>query len=285
MSAIATRKRSHSAPISPSISVLRALPLVGLKSIGPFVFLDHAGPLDPPHKGVPAHPHAGIEVITYLIEGVNEHRDSFGNHGLVKSGGVQWITSGRGMLHAEDPGDAVLELVQFWARHPSALDDQPPRYQAVQASEILETKRDGARLRLISGALPGFFDQAGPVRLSQSSLLVHVTLSAGATVTLPLPNGEEVGVYVLHGDGRIGDDAIAAGEIALLNAAKEIRLSVGATASFDLMLLGGAPAEQPLIFDGPFVLGSREAMAKAKADYAAGRMGSLDGAPSSGSRN
>ncbi len=279
MTAIATRKRSHSAPISPSITVLRALPLVGLRSIGPFVFLDHAGPLNPPHKGVPAHPHAGIEVITYLIEGVNEHRDSFGNRGLVKSGGVQWITSGRGMLHAEDPGDAVLELVQLWARHPSALDDQPPRYQAVQASEILETKRDGVQLRLISGALPGFFDQAGPVRLSQSSLLAHVTLSPGATVTLPLPKGEEVGIYILHGEGVVGEDTLAAGDIALLSASSALRLTAGISTPFDLMLLGGAPAEQPLIFDGPFVLGSQEAMAKAKADYAAGRMGTLDGVP------
>ena len=279
MSAIATRKRGRSAPISPSITVLRALPMVGLKSIGPFVFLDHAGPLDPPHRGVPAHPHAGIEVITYLIEGVNEHRDSFGNRGLVRSGGVQWITAGRGMLHAEDPGDATLELVQLWTRHPSALDDQPPRYQAVQASEILETKRDGVRLRLICGALAGFFDGSGPVRLAQSSLLVHVTLSPGASITLPLPDDEEAGVYALHGQGAIGSDPIAAGEIALLNAAATLRISAGASTPLDLILLGGEPAEQPLIFDGPFVLSSREAMAKAKADYAAGRMGSLDGAP------
>ena len=93
------------------------------------MFLDQFGPAKPPPGGVPPHPHAGIEVISYLFSGENEHRDSLGNHGVIRAGGAQWMSSGRGVLHAEmlrGGADGMMQTVQLWTRQPLLFDDQPP---------------------------------------------------------------------------------------------------------------------------------------------------------------
>ncbi|MEM9801789.1 MAG: pirin family protein, partial [Planctomycetota bacterium] len=84
-----------------SFGVLRPVPYGPIEAIGPFVFLDHFGPIEAPTGKLPAHPHAGIDVMTYLLEGANEHTDSLGNVGQIGPGGAQWMRAGRGVLHAE----------------------------------------------------------------------------------------------------------------------------------------------------------------------------------------
>ena len=151
------------ANVGDNLKVRRALPAAGQKSLGPWVFLDHFGPLptDPRGHGVPPHPHAGIETVTYLLEGGMAHRDSAGHEGRVEAGGAQWMTSGRGIVHAERPfgpdSEAMFSLhgMQLWTSLPRALKMMEPRYQRIEARDVPSVEIDGATVRVIAGQSNG----------------------------------------------------------------------------------------------------------------------------------
>jgi len=267
--------------VGAGLTVLRALPSEDLEAIGPFVFLDHMGPAVPPVGGVPAHPHAGIEVVTYMLHGSGEHRDSMGNHSAIEAGGAQWITSGSGMLHAEFPrggADGLNHGVQLWARQPEALDEAEPKYRAVEPGEIPTVALERGKLRLVAGAYPGFH-AAGPVALASPALLMHLTLAPGGVYDAFRPEDFELGAYALAGAADIDGAALAKGEIALLTPAERTSIANPYARPLELLLLGGEPAKRPLVFRGPFVFGDSKRIARAYEDYARGRMGRLDGAP------
>src|SRR5512143_1319284 len=123
----------------------------------PFLLFDHFAfndPLEGPIRGFPMHPHRGIETVTYMLEGSVHHRDSLGNAGLIGPGDVQWMTSGRGIMHEEMPrrgpsGD--IFGFQLWVNLPAALKMNQPRYQEVSAATIPTTQRDGAIIRVVAG--------------------------------------------------------------------------------------------------------------------------------------
>lgn len=246
------------APVG-DFSVLRALPQPLRRHVGPFVFLDHFGPtIVKEGPGIPAHPHAGIEVITYLFAGHQVHRDSLGNESRVGPGGAQWITAGRGVIHAEKPdvGDTI-HGVQIWTSLPRAKKHVEPRYQGVQAEAVPSFSIGGATVRLLAG---DYYGATGPITLAQDALLLHVKNDAEAT--LPLPAEFELAVYHLTGTIDI--------------------LSPGQGYAFPLgehILLGGTPAEEPILFGGPFVMDTPERLQQAQRDFYAGRMGTLDGVP------
>jgi redox-sensitive bicupin YhaK (pirin superfamily) len=285
---IAVKISASTEKVGAGLMVLRALPTPELEAVGPFVFLDHIGPAAPPAGGVPAHPHAGIEVVTYLLEGGNDHRDSMGNHSAIESGGAQWITSGRGMLHAEFPrggADGLMHGVQLWTRQPRALDDAAPTYKAVTAEEIPRLDNERGRLRLLVGDMPGLFSAKGPIALAAPAQLLHVTLGHGGSFAAPLKENYEMGVYVLSGVAALGYATalggadVGRGELAVLAPAASVTIHNQGAAPLDLLLLGGERAERPLVFRGSFVFNSREAIDRAFGDYADGRMGRLDGVP------
>lgn len=131
--------------------VRRALPTSNVQAVGPFVFFDHFGPAPAHPETLPAHPHAGIEVMTYLLAGGNEHRDSRGHRGTVQAGGAQWMRAGSGILHAETVlpalGDTVHGL-QLWSRLPVAEQDSEPAYRAIAADDVPQWLEQGCDLRL-----------------------------------------------------------------------------------------------------------------------------------------
>jgi redox-sensitive bicupin YhaK (pirin superfamily) len=252
--------RAHEAPVG-DFSVLRALPTAKCRHAGPFVFLDHFGPLVvKPGPGIPTHPHAGIEVITYLFTGSQIHSDSLGNVSRVGPGGAQWITAGRGLLHAEkpDPG-ATLHGIQIWTSLPRAMKRAEPRYQGVQAESVPEFAVDSATIRLLAGQFNG---ATGPITLAQPALLLHARVPEGAAARIATPAAFEMGVYHLTG------------QFDLLTSGDAIELPPG-----EYIVLGGEPAEEPLLFGGPFVMDTQQALLAAQEDYYAGRMGTLDGVP------
>ena len=272
--------------VGSGLTVLRALPKPELQAVGPFVFLDHFGPATPPKGGVPAHPHAGIDVVSYLLDGENDHRDSFGNATTVAAGGAQWIGSGRGMLHAEvlrGSANGEMESVQLWARQAESRDDAPPTYGAAAARDIpLAVLPEKANMRLLAGALPQIFgEREGPVGLTRPALLVHARIAPGATISAPLPEAFDMAVYVLSGVAGVGGSRLARGDLAALRRAAEVELAnLDKAQPLAVLLLGGAPLPQPPLFRGPYVFDSAEALERAFADYSAGRMGRLDGVPS-----
>ena len=275
------------ANVGDNLKVRRALPAGEQKSLGPWVFLDHFGsmPTDARGQGVPAHPHAGIETVTYLLEGGMAHRDSAGHQGRVEAGGAQWMTSGRGIVHAERPfggeGEAAFSLhgMQLWTSLPRALKMMAPRYQRIDAGDVPSVQKGGATVRVIAGESNGL---RGPAEVLMPLFLWHVALQPGGQWQGDIPAGMEAGVYVMVGEVSVGKDnsKLRVGQLGAVkqNSAAEpqpIALRNDGDALAHVMLLGGAPAEGPLVFHGPFVMNSVEQIRFVEKAYMTGQMGAL----------
>lgn len=279
---------SHWANVGDNLKVRRALPAPQMNALGPWVFLDHFGPLsaDPHGQGVPAHPHAGIETVTYLLEGGMAHRDSAGHEGRVEAGGVQWMTSGRGIVHAERPfspegnqEEFTLHGMQLWTSLPRALKMMPPRYKRINAADVPSAEKGGATIRVIAGESDGLM---GPADALMPLFLWHVALKPGAEWRGQLPVSMEAGVYVMAGQISVdGDDAtLRVGQLGIIGdhtdaGSRSISIRNPGDALAHVMLLGGAPVEGPLVFHGPFVMNSVEQIRFAEKAYVTGKMGML----------
>ena len=268
------------APVG-TFTVKRALPFRERYSVGPWVFLDHFGPfrVKPGEDGVGPHPHAGIETVTYLLSGRNEHRDSAGHTGIVAAGGAQWMTAGSGIIHAERPlaedeSELTMHGIQLWTSLPRLLKATAPGYQRIEADAIPAVDFKGGRARVVAGEFAG---RAGPAQTLMPTFLWHVSLDAGASFEAAIAQGHEAGVYVISGSARFGSRVVRAGELAVV-ATTELPLgfaNAGAGA-LETLVLGGAPAEGPLVFHGPFVMNTVDQVRAAEIAYRTGRMGHLD---------
>ena len=251
----------------------RALPRPQRSSLGPFVFVDHYRSTTARGIGDRPHPHAGIEVLSYLLEGRMEHRDSLGNTDRLGPGDAQVMHAGRGLLHAERPFGPRHGL-QMWTNLPPPLKLSEPAYSSLRAAEIPETHRDGVRVRVVTGTVGG---TCGPARFATPAVFAHVRLEPGAAVVLEVDGAADLGGYVLSGEAEIGGTRLRPGALAIFRAGTEIRLAADTVA--DAVLLGGAPAEGEILFAGPFVMDTPERLLQARRDFASGRMGRLDGVP------
>lgn len=253
----------------------RALPTEGHPSLGPFVFLDHYRHHSRRGIGDKPHPHAGIEVISYLLDGGVEHRDSAGFRDRLGPGDAQWIRAGRGMLHAEQPTGGRHGL-QLWTSLPPAMKFAEPDYASFRAADIPEIELPGARVRVIAGKID---DTTGPMRNATPTVFAHVQLQPGAKVELDV-DAEELGFYVLEGEVEAASgETLGPGTLAVFGSGTRIALQAAAGQAASVALLGGDPVEGELIFDGPFVMDTPERIVQAKRDFLAGKMGRLDGVP------
>ena len=263
--------------------VRRAIPSNAYEAIGPFIFLDQFGPIDVrpgEAKGASAHPHAGIETLTLLLEGSQTHKDSLGNTSSMRPGEVQWMRAGRGVVHDESPDEQLrrdgghVHGVQLWINMPKGSKHAEPAYRHVKASEIpIFTADDGRVLvRVVAGTLG---DLTGPIATSGNPFVVHASLKDGARAQLPVSGPGELAVYVMVGAARIGGDArrIEAGQLARLTAGE--RVEITATADSEILLVGGDPLDAPILRHGPFVMNSIDELERAVRDYHAGRMGQI----------
>lgn len=272
--------RSQVAPVG-TFSVRRALPDRNRHSVGPWVFLDHFGPfrVTPGKDGVGAHPHAGIETVTYLLSGRQEHRDSAGHVGIVAKGGAQWMTAGRGIVHAETPKplteeEHTLHGIQLWTTLPRALKQMAPRYQNLTADSVPAVRRGGATIRVVGGELAG---AKGPGEALMPLVVAHVTLEPGADFEAPVPSSFEMAAYVIDGEGRFGSEPASTGQLVTWEGEEPaIGFTNPRATPLEVLLLGGAPAEGPLVFHGPFVMNSVDQVRAAEVAYRTGRMGTLE---------
>src|SRR5512140_2655797 len=169
----------------------------------PFLLFDHFAfndPVEGPIVGFPMHPHRGIETVTYMLEGSVHHRDSLGNAGLIGAGDVQWMTSGRGILHEEMPRRSANGLVngfQLWVNLPAAQKMTTPRYQEVNAATIPSVTKDGATVRVVAGEYNG---TRGPVtEIAAAPLYMEVQLAAGAEFSIDVPHDHSALAYLFEG--------------------------------------------------------------------------------------
>lgn len=273
--------QAHIAPVG-TFTVKRVLPDRHVQSVGPWVFLDHFGPfrVKPGEDGVGPHPHAGIETVTYLLSGRNEHLDSAGHRGIVGPLGAQWMTSGRGIVHAEYPrpeneAEMTQHGLQLWTALPRALKLMAPRYQRIEAADIPAVEREGFSVRVIAGSFEG---NDGPADVLMPTLLWHVSVEPGKSFSAKIPPGFEMASYLMGGSGAFssGLQHLGAGSLVVYDSdADVVRFTNTSAMLLDVMLLGGAPAEGPLLFHGPFVMNSVEQLRAAEAAYRNGHMGQL----------
>jgi len=227
----------------------------------PFLLFDHFAfndPLEGPIRGFPYHPHRGIETVTYMLEGSTAHRDSLGNQGLIGPGDVQWMSSGRGILHEEMPRRGASGNIygfQLWVNLPSQLKMSEPRYQEVTATTIATYEQDGVRIRVVAGEVNGV---TGPVAdIAASPLYMDVELAPGLEWQLPIPAGHTLITYVFEGEGVFSGETI--------NAVKMVRFADGDHITVKtennpvrFMLIAGAPFQEPIVPYGPFVMNTIE---------------------------
>jgi hypothetical protein len=260
------------------LTTRRPVPGPSLEQIDPFLFLNHHGPqvYGPNNAGLPfgPHPHRGFETVTFILEGELAHRDSAGHESVIRAGGVQWMTAGSGLVHAEvSPEDfqrsgGPLELLQLWINLPARLKMSPPRYVGLQAEDIpLITADQGkAEVRLISGSWSG---HTGPIPSLTGVFMTTIRLKAGGRAGFGSLSGRNVFLYVVSGEVKVNGTAASAWNLAELDLEGDL---VEMVAEDDAVVLFGhaEPIGEPVVTHGPFVMNTREEIVDAIRDYNAG---------------
>jgi hypothetical protein len=222
----------------------------------PFLLFDHFAfndPIEGPIVGFPQHPHRGIETVTYMLEGNVSHRDSLGNVGVIGPGDLQWMTSGRGILHEELPKrgpSGVVNGFQLWVNLPAKEKMSQPRYQEVTAKEVLVVEKHGTKVRLIAGEYAGI---KGPVtEIATQPLYMDVTMSPAANFALPIPAGHATNAYIFEGSGDFGGTHAEAVRMLVFGDGDQVVVNTGPGVRF--VLMAGLPIRETIVPYGPFVM-------------------------------
>jgi quercetin 2,3-dioxygenase len=265
------------------LSTIRPLPGPDVDQIDPFLFLNHHGPqtYPPRNHGLPfgPHPHRGFETVTFILDGELAHLDSGGGESIIRAGGVQWMTAGRGLVHAEISPEEFkkkggpLEILQLWVNLPSRLKMVDPKYIGLQKPDIPEIVDDDGKVRvnLIAGSWNG---RQAPI---QSLIDIHMAtlyLSPGGRVTVPVARSRNVFLYVVRGEIAVAAEPASEFHLVELNNDGD---AVDLQAVSDAVLLFGhaEPIGEPVVAHGPFVMNTREEIRQAMMDYQAGKFGGL----------
>jgi redox-sensitive bicupin YhaK (pirin superfamily) len=275
---IATRIVPHVRELGDGFNVRRALPDAKCRSVGPFVFFDQFGPVTfAPGQGldVRPHPHIGLATVTYLFEGEILHRDSLGSAQAIRAGEVNWMTAGRGIVHSERTPAALrasgsrISGIQTWVALPVAAEEDPPSFSHHENLPVWE--EGGVTLRLILGDIPAL---ASPVPTLSPMVYADVSISAQRRYAVPIGH-EQRAIFVVEGTVDIGNQAIGAGELVVLETGADVL--VHARENARVMLLGGAPLDAPRHVWWNFVSSRRERIEQAAEDWKAGRFARVPG--------
>ena len=254
-------------------SVRRVLPSLSHRSVGPFVFFDHLGPatLAAGSGGVQVrpHPHIGLATVTFLFDGELMHRDSLGSVQAIRPGDINWMTSGRGIVHSERSPDAIRDTslpihgIQSWVAVPKGHEDGDPSFAHHPAATLPVVELPGARIVVIAGEA---FGATSPVAVLVPTLYAAVDLDAGSTLVLDGAH-EERALYVVDGDVSIDGVPVAARTMAVLTSTADA--SIMASSATRVMLVGGARLDAPRALEWNFVASDRAAIEAAREDWAA----------------
>ncbi|MEW8534702.1 MAG: pirin family protein [Candidatus Thiodiazotropha endolucinida] len=244
-----------------------------LPQFDPFLLLDHFVSDDPDDYigGFPPHPHRGFETVTYLLAGQVEHRDNAGHTGLLETGGVQWMTAGRGVIHSEMPQqqDGLLSGFQLWVNLPAGEKMIDPRYQEFDRQAIpLEARSDGVEVRVVAGQTSR--QTRGPVsELVTPALFYDITLPVGSRFEESLPETYNSFVYLIEGAVSIDGIDLEVNSLAVLDQGDSVEIT--AQEPSRLLLVAGQPLHEPIARRGPFVMNSEAELQQAFNDYQEGR--------------
>jgi redox-sensitive bicupin YhaK (pirin superfamily) len=268
----------HTKDLGGGFTVHRLLPAAARQAVGPFVFFDHFGPVvatPADNHDVRPHPHIGLATVTYLFEGAMQHADSTGVVQRIEPGAINWMTSGRGIVHSErTPADLRCVArrshgLQLWAALPAADEEVAPSFAHTPAAAIPELGVGGAKLRVLIGSA---FGVTSPVAVLSPTLYLDIALTVGDA--FPLPPAEERAVYVVEGDAQLDGEDIPPGRMVVLAPDEEPMLSADGDAR--VVLIGGAPLGPRHIWWN-FVSSRKERIAQAADDWAAQRFATVPG--------
>lgn len=263
--------------------VMQPLPNQGLRQISPFLLLHHIGPniVSPGQDalGVGSHPHRGFEPVTFLFEGGLEHKDSMGNIGHLKSGDVQWMTAGSGVLHSEHSHPefkktgGAFHMVQLWVNLPKEFKMADPRYQDIKSDEIpkFSLGTNGSYGRVIAGM---YDHHNGPAETFTPINALHIIAAQKDEFNISLEPGFNTFIYMLKGDIASSGNQLVQHQLAIPSTnVPEIDFVIHEPSEF--LILSGQPINEPMASYGPFVMNSQTELQEAIRDFQMGKMGTL----------
>jgi quercetin 2,3-dioxygenase len=256
------------------VKLVRVLTQDLQRRLDPFLMLDAFGTDNPGDYigGFPDHPHRGFETVTYMLDGRMRHRDSAGNEGLLQSGGVQWMTAGRGVIHSEMPEqeEGRMEGFQLWLNLPAKDKLCPPWYRDIPAAEIPEARAEGVNVRVIAGAALGV--QGAMQRDATAPTYLDLHLQPGARFEQSLPAGHNAFVYVYRGALSVSGTEVPRQRMAILANAPGsdgVVLDAGPEGA-RAILVAGRPLNEPIAQHGPFVMNTVDELHQAVNDFRRG---------------
>ena len=264
------------------VRLLRSLGQTQEARLDPFLMLDEFSSANPDEytAGFPAHPHRGFETVTYMLEGQMLHEDHLGHRGHLKSGSVQWMTAGRGIIHSEMPQQEQGRMrgFQLWVNLPASEKLKPAAYRDIQPEAIpLIDLTGGGRVKIIAGtALINGRPFSGPIQgLSTEPLFLDVRLPAGSDFALPIISGHNAIVYLYEGIAEIGTleerQSLEMHAASVLSQGDSLEIQAGSEGGA-LLVLAGKPLNEPIVQYGPFVMNTRDEIEQALADYRNGQL-------------
>lgn len=252
--------------------------------ISPFLLLDFAGPhyFEPgtTPRGVGSHPHRGFETVTVVYDGEVSHRDSTGNGGTIGPGDVQWMTAASGILHEEfhstgfTKSGGPFRMIQLWVNLPAKDKMSAPRYQAITSAEVpvVTLPDDAGKARIIAGEFEGV---KGPANTFTPINMWDLRLSAGASLTLDLPEGHTSALVVLSGHITVGGSQQAGEAEMVLLSRDGAGVTVDADGDAIVLVLTGEPIDEPIAGHGPFVMNTEAEIRQAIVDFNSGQFGQM----------
>ena len=282
-----TIKMIHEAEYRPidDLITYSPLPSTSIQQVDPFLFLNHHGPQHyaPDNNGLPfgPHPHRGMETVTFILEGDIMHKDSDGHESVITAGGVQWMTAGKGLIHAEVSSDEFkmkggdIEILQLWLNLPSRLKMTKPSYKGLQKKQIPEISIENEKvvMNLVSGiydGINGAFDSVTNVFLST------LEFQEGGRFQTDIPVDHDIFLYVVRGTFNINGKPVESLHLVeFINNDEEVMMEAETNG---IIIFGHAqPINEPVVARGPFVMNTDREIQEAYQDYYQGKFGHWNG--------
>jgi len=265
-------QRSRPTIEGAGVHLKRAFGSADVPQFDPFLMLDdfHSDRPADYMAGFPWHPHRGIETVTYMISGEVEHGDSLGNKGVIRSGEVQWMTAGRGIIHQEMPHrqKGTLWGLQLWVNLPASHKMMGPRYRDIRATDIPECRLgSGGIVKVVAGSFNGCRGPLGD--LIGDPEYLDVSIPGGAEFAHAITKGHTVFAYILEGEGRFApgqEKAIPAESLVLYGDGDKVSIKAE-KAGLRFLLISGRPLGEPVTWRGPIVMNTEEELAVAFSEY------------------
>lgn len=255
------------------VTVHRTIGTPRLRHLDPFLMLDQFKSDDPDQyiAGFPDHPHRGFVTLTYMLDGHLLHRDSMGNRGDLRSGGVQWMKAASGVIHSEMPQQTggLMRGFQLWINLPAKEKMSDPQYQNLEPENIPVVESDGRRVKVIGGEYQGVL---GPILDAHTHVLyLDAALEPGRTFAHAIPAGFAAFAYLFEGEAAIGGMKLPGDSLAVLDTGDTVDVNAG-DAGARFLLVAGRPLNEPIVQYGPFVMTRPEEIQQAIDEYNGNRL-------------